>query len=109
MDSAIKVKHWIAAKRAGLAEKVGKKVWQERLQELDRKSDWEVKGLQEIVETKIKELQMLKDYEVRAYLKEDIARLVGLPRNISRRYLQGILSAYGLPIKNTQLGEYGPR
>jgi hypothetical protein len=97
MDSALKAKHWITTKSAGLAQKAGKKVWQERLQELDRKSDWEVIGLQEIVENKIKELQMLKDYEVRAYLKEDIARLVGLPRNISSEDLSGTYFAHMAP------------
>jgi hypothetical protein len=102
MDSALKAKHWIAAKSAGLAEKAGRKVWQERLQELDRKSDWEVIDLQEIVENKMKELQMLKDYEVRAYLKEDIARLVGLPRNtspedISRAYLAHMAGQFKIP------------
>jgi hypothetical protein len=31
MDSALKAKHWITTKSAGLAQKAGKKVWQERL------------------------------------------------------------------------------
>lgn len=83
MGSALKAKNWVATRSAKLAEKAGKENWQERIHELDKKSDWDVIGLQETVEKNLAEMQELTDYEVRAYLKEDIAKLAGLPRSSS--------------------------
>lgn len=84
MGSALKAKKWVATKSSNLARKAGKEEWQERIQELDHKSDWNVTGLSKTVEKELADTKHLMDYEVRAYLKEDIAKLIGLPRSSSK-------------------------
>ncbi|MGI6548467.1 MAG: hypothetical protein ACOX4Q_00310 [Syntrophomonadales bacterium] len=89
----LKAKNWTANQLAGLAKKAGKEDWQERIQDIDEKSNWEVIELQATIDKTMEEMQTLCDYEIRAYLKEDIAKLVGLPRTssmdeISQKYLE---------------------
>lgn len=83
MESVKKAKNWFADKSAKLAGKAGKEDWQEQIRELDRKSDWDVTGLKDTMEKELELTKNLTDYEVRAYLKEDIARLVSMPRSSS--------------------------
>jgi hypothetical protein len=96
---ALKAKNWTAKQLTGLAKKAGKEDLQERIQDIDEKSNWEVIEVQATIDKTMEEMQILSEYEIRAYLKEDIAKLVGLSRTssmeeISQRYLENLAKQF---------------
>ncbi|HHW60658.1 MAG TPA: hypothetical protein GX404_01980 [Syntrophomonadaceae bacterium] len=83
MDGALKAKNWLAGKSARLAVKMGKNDWQERIEDWDEHSDWNTRGIEEKIERRIAAVSTYAEFEVQAYLKEDLAKLVRLDRGQS--------------------------
>lgn len=83
MDGALKAKNWLANKSARLAVKMGKSDWQERIEDWDEHSDWNTRGIEEKIELRIAAVSSYADFEVQAYLKEDVAKLTRLGRGQS--------------------------
>ena len=82
MDEALKIKKWVAQTGSRLAGRIRQESWQDKINDLDRKTDWDVKGLQEAIDKSLRDVSRYEEYEVQAYLKEELAGLVDLSRAI---------------------------
>lgn len=103
MDEALKIKKWVAQTGSRLAGRIRQESWQDKINDLDRKTDWDVKGLQEAIDKSLRDVSRYEEYEVQAYLKEELAGLVNLSRadsydDIGLELLHHLAKQYKLPV-----------
>lgn len=78
-----KGKNTLAGLGAVLAGKVNRPDWQEKITDWDSKSDLSANSLQETIDKSLQNVARYSEYEVHAYLKEELADMAGLSRGSS--------------------------
>lgn len=97
-----KGKNSLAELGAVLAEKINRPDWREKITEWDSNTNMEGSSLQEAIDKSLQDVVRYSEYEVYAYLKEELAELAGLTRansfeEIGREMILHMARHYKLP------------